>query len=73
MSAGFGFSPRKSWVFRQGDRGDGMYVIIHGRCKAILQNKNFLEARRVLREDMLELYAFVDENISAETKLSKTD
>lgn len=50
-----------------------MYILIHGYCKAAIQDKEFLEARRLIREDMLKLYKVVGENIDAEAILSKTD
>ena len=50
-----------------------MYVVIHGHCKVIIQAKDFLNAQRLMRDDMLELYALVEENISSESMLSKTD
>ena len=62
-TAGFAFSPKSSWVFRERDIGDAMYIILHGSCKAILQNKDFLSARRNLREEILKLYELVEYSI----------
>ena len=64
--AGFAFSPRGNMVFREGDEGDCMYILLHGQCKAIIHNKSFLEARRELRDDMHKLYAAIAESIRLE-------
>ena len=53
-------------VFREGDEGDCMYILLHGQCKAIIHNKSFLEARRELRDDMHKLYAAIAESIRLE-------
>ena len=70
-SAGFSYCNRGRWVFKEGDSGDKMYILLHGHCKTIIQNKNFLEARRALRDEMLVLYDLVEKSISYENKISK--
>ena len=70
-SAGFSYCSRGKWVFKEGDSGDKMYILLHGHCKTIIQNKNFLEARRALRDEMLVLYDLVEKSISYENKISK--
>ena len=38
-SAGFAHAGHGKWVFREGDAGDKMYILLHGHCKTIIQNK----------------------------------
>jgi len=61
------------WVFRQGDEGDCMYLVLHGHCKTIIANKDFLEARRELRSKVQVMLSLVDEHISLENELCKMD
>ena len=55
-SAGFQLFEKHDWVFRDGDEGDNMYVILHGEACVIIQNKDFFEYRRTLREQVQEYY-----------------
>ena len=70
-TAGFSFTPRGQWVFRQGDYGDILYIVLHGHCKTVIQNKGFLEERRALRERILQLYSMVENGIELEQVLAK--
>lgn len=50
MASKFSYTVRNDWVFKTGDAGDCIYIILHGHCKIIEQNKDFLNERRNLRE-----------------------
>ena len=48
-----------------------MYIVLHGHCKTVIQNKDFLEERRALREKILQLYSMVENGIELEQTLVK--
>ena len=48
-----------------------MYIVLHGHCKTVIQNKGFLEERRALREKILQLYSMVENGIELEQTLVK--
>ena len=69
--ASFDYTVRGNWVFSQGERGDCMYILLHGQCKMIEINHSFIEQRRSLREQMLKMYELIDESISLESIFRK--
>ena len=48
-----------------------LYIILHGHCKTVIQNKSFLAERRNLREKILGLYSLVEKSIEIEAVLVK--
>ena len=73
MSTTFHYSPRGSWVFRAGEPGDSIYILIHGHCKTIEQNRSFLSERRNLREQILKMYQMLEDMYGLGSKLMSMD
>ncbi len=48
-----------------------MYIVLHGECRAVIENKEFLEYRRSLREKIKKLYTLVEKSISVEDRFEK--
>jgi len=41
-TATFKQTRKGKYVLRQEERGEEMYIVLYGECKAIIQNKEFL-------------------------------
>ncbi len=48
-----------------------MYILLHGECRAVIENTEFLEYRRSMREKIKRLYTLVEKSISVETRFEK--
>ena len=59
-SAGFAYTRKGKWVFKEGTHGDEMYVLLHGECSALILNKDFLEFRRLIRSNIKNLFDEID-------------
>ena len=45
--------------------------MLHGECRAVIENKEFLEYRRGMREKIRKLYTLVEKSISVEDRFEK--
>ena len=49
-TAGLKYIPKGKWVFKEGDKGDCMYVILYGETQVLVLNTQYLEYRRLMRD-----------------------
>lgn len=70
-SVTFGHSEKGRWVFRQGDVGDCMYIVLHGKCVVLSRNKQYKEVQRTMRECIQNFLDIEHESLVIEEKLKE--
>ena len=65
-AAGCSFVQKGQWVYKHGDPGDELYIILHGQCESLEDNMQFLEYRRSLREKHRQMFDNEDKLLELE-------
>lgn len=55
-TAGWAHTLKGKWVFKEGDNGEELFIVLHGKCLALKANNDYLESRRALREKVKTLF-----------------
>lgn len=70
-SAGWHYVQKGKWVFCKGDKGNELFLVLHGHCKVMITNDEYLKFRRSFRENLKKMYEIVEKNLDLEKKIAK--
>lgn len=71
MSAWVEHFARGKWIFKEGEAGATMYLVLHGNAHALNNNKKFEEYRREFRSDLIHLQDLISFDLEIDAKIAE--
>ena len=59
------------WVYKKGDKGELLYIVLHGNCQLNEPNEEYIEYRRGVVDQLKKLYEEYDKELDIEKQLKK--
>lgn len=63
MSAWVEHFPKGKWIFKEGEPGSTMYLLLHGHAEALNDSKKFVEYRRDFRQNLIHLQDMIGRDL----------
>ena len=70
-SAGWAYVQKGKWVYSMGDKGNELYLLLHGHCQVMITNEDYLLFRRTFRDNLKKMYECVEKTLDTEKMINK--